>query len=41
MMRGLGLPRGANSATNQLLLCSRAANPRNFTLVRMKILLVK
>jgi len=41
LMRGLWLPRGANAATNQLLLCSRAAEARAFTLVRMKILSVE
>ena len=41
LMRGLWLPRGANAATSQLLLCSRAAEGRAFALVRMKILSVE
>ncbi len=41
LMRGLWLPRAANSATNHILLCGRAAKVRNFSLVRMKILSVE
>ncbi len=41
LMRKLGLPRGANSTSGQLLLCSQSSDPRNFSLVKMKIVLVE
>lgn len=41
LMRAQGLPRGANFATKELFLCSRAAGGRDFNLVKIKILSVE
>lgn len=41
LMHGQGLPRGANAASKELLLCNRAAGGRDFNLVTIKILAVE